>query len=78
MITDSNNTVVIRNNRDSLQNKLDELSEVHETLQQIKEDCSTEANLFENIEADHQKIIIYYANYAPSEICSEAVWTIFA
>ena len=51
MITDSNNTVVIRNNRDSLQNKLDELSEVLETLQQIKEDCSTEANLFENIEA---------------------------
>ena len=57
MITDSNNTVVIRNNRDSLQNKLDEMSEVLETLQQIKEDCSTEANLFENIEADHQIII---------------------
>ena len=56
-ITDSNNTVVNRNNRDNLQNKLDELSEVLETLQQNKEDCRTEANLFENTEAEHQKII---------------------
>ena len=26
-------------------------------MQQIKGDCSTEAKIFENIEADHQKII---------------------
>ena len=57
-VTDSNNSNVTRNNRDSFQSRFDDLSQKHEELQGVKEDCSAENNLLASIGADHQQIIL--------------------
>ena len=46
-MTDSNDTVKIRNHHDLLDNKFDELSKAFERLRKSKEDHSTETEGFE-------------------------------
>ena len=47
IMTDSNDTVMIRNHHDLLDNKFEELSKAFERLRECKEDHSTEAERFE-------------------------------
>ena len=49
VMTEANDTVTIRNHHDILQ-----LSKVFESLQELKDDSSTEAGKFESVETDYQ------------------------
>ena len=61
IMTDSNDIVTIRNHRDLLDNKFEELSKAFERLQECKEDHSTEAERFETVETDHQHVMLNVA-----------------
>lgn len=61
IMTDSKDTASIRNHRDLLDNKFEELSKAFERLRECKEDHNIEAERYETVETDHQQVMVNVA-----------------